>query len=175
MSIESTEGVYLVPAFVGLGAPHWDSDARGLLCGLTQGAGRAHLTRAGLESMAYQVDDILALMQQASGASIAHLKVDGGVSRSNFLMQFLADVLNLPVHRMLDTELTAKGAGYLAGLGAHFWESPEAIAALPQPEDIFPPTMAPHVRGTLKQGWQAAIQRTLLTPEAAHCVGEPVG
>jgi glycerol kinase len=161
--LQSNEGVYFVPAFVGLGAPYWQSDARGLFCGLTQGSGKAHFARAGLEAMAYQVEDVVTLMREASQLSLPALKVDGGVSRSNFLMQFLADLMDVPVHRMVDAELTAKGAGYLAGLGCGFWKSSAEIDALEVEVQIFNPNLSREQSACYKSGWQQAIARTLLT------------
>lgn len=159
--LPDNEGVYLVPAFVGLGAPYWDSGARGAIFGLTQDSGREHLVRAALEAMAYRTRDVLEAMRTEAGLFVDRLRVDGGVTRSDFLMQFLADILDLPVVRTNDAELTAKGAGYLAGLAVDFWRSPDEIAGLPEETRTFEPGMATDVRDRLWQGWKAAIHRVL--------------
>jgi glycerol kinase len=160
-SLPDNEGVYLVPAFAGLGAPWWDAAARGAIFGLTQDSGRAHLVRAALEAMAYRTRDVLEAMQAEAGLSLERLRVDGGVTRSDFLMRFLADMLQVPVVRTDDAELTAKGAGYLAGLAVGFWRSPAEIAGLPEQTRTFEPAMTADVRERLWEGWQTAIHRTL--------------
>jgi glycerol kinase len=160
-SIDSNEGVYLVPAFAGLGAPYWDANARGGIFGITQDTGKAHLVRAALESMAYQTREVLDAMQQEGRLSLEVLKVDGGVTRSDFLMQFLADILNVPVVRADDPELTAKGAGYLAGLAVGFWQSPQEILRLPEQTERFEPKMDQAQRDALMAGWKQAVQRVL--------------
>ncbi len=172
-SIPGNEGVYMVPAFAGLGAPYWDPDARGALFGLTQDSGKAHLMRAAMEAMAYQTREVLDAMQAEANLSLEFLKVDGGVTRSAFLSQFLADMLDVPVVRSDDPELTAKGAGYLAGLAVGFWQSPDEIAALPEETERFTPHMRPADRQRLFAGWRNAAARTL-----SHAVkpdGVPVG
>lgn len=161
-SLSSNEGVYMVPAFVGLGAPYWRSDVRGTMTGLTQGCGPAHFARAVFESMAYQTADVLKLMHETAQLPIQHLKVDGGVCRSAFLMQFLADMTALPIYRLTDTELTAKGAGYLAGLGSGFWADAQDIAGLPEQSETFFPNLSVTERHYLIEGWQAAVQKALL-------------
>ncbi len=163
-SLASNEGVYLVPAFAGLGAPYWDSDARGAVFGITQDTGKAHLVRAALESMAYQTQAVLAAMQSEAGLTLERLRVDGGVTRSDFLMQFLADILNVPVERTDDPELTAKGAGYLAGLAVGFWANPQAIQSLPEPVQRFEPRMSAQERERLLTGWHQAVSRVLSKP-----------
>jgi glycerol kinase len=160
-SLESNEGVYLVPAFAGLGAPYWDANARGAIFGLTQDSGKAHLVRAALEAMAYQTRDVLDAMQQEAHLSLEALRVDGGVTRSDFLVQFLADMLHVPVVRTDDPELTAKGAGYLAGLAVGFWRSPEEILRLPEQTERFEPNMPAVQREAFTQGWKQAVQRVL--------------
>jgi len=160
-SLESNEGVYLVPAFAGLGAPYWDANARGGIFGLTQDSGKAHLVRAALEAMAYQTREVLDSMQQEAHLALEALRVDGGVTRSDFLVQFLADMLNVPVVRMDDAELTAKGAGYLAGLAVGFWQSWEEIARLPEQTERFEPRMDAAMRDTLMAGWRHAVSRVL--------------
>lgn len=164
-SISHNEGVYLVPAFAGLGTPHWDSNARTTIVGITQDTSKAHFVRAALEAMAYQTREVLDAMQaeahlflEVSGEA---LRVDGGVTRSSFLMQFLADMLNIPVLRMDDAELTAKGAGYLAGLAVGFWKNPDEIQKLPETTERFEPNMDPALREELFTAWKDAVRRTL--------------
>ena len=135
----TTDGVYLVPAFVGLGAPHWDDAARGLVSGLTRGSTLAQLSRAAVESIAYQVRDVFDVMQAASGGSLRVLLADGGVTRNAQLMQFQADILGVPVQRNNTPELSAMGAAYLAGLATGVWASTDEIAALPRSVDRFEP------------------------------------
>jgi glycerol kinase len=160
-SVSGNDGVYLVPAFAGLGAPHWDANARTTISGVTQDTSLAHLVRAALEAMAYQTKEVLDAMQSEAHLPLDALRVDGGVTRSNFLMQFLADILNVPVLRTDDAELTAKGAGYLAGLAVGFWKSPADIQVLPETLERFEPKMNVGTREQLFAGWQKAVQRTL--------------
>jgi glycerol kinase len=160
-SLDHNEGVYMVPAFAGLGAPYWDANARGGIFGLTQDSGKAHLVRAALESMAYQTREVLDVMQQEAHLALEALRVDGGVTRSDFLVQFLADMLHVPVVRTDDPELTAKGAGYLAGLAVGFWQSPDEILRLPEQTERFKPKMDEPQRDTLMHGWRRAVQRVL--------------
>jgi glycerol kinase len=160
-SLAGNEDVYLVPAFAGLGAPYWDANARGGIFGITQDTGKAHLVRAALESMAYQTREVLDSMQREAGLSLNVLRIDGGVTRSDFLAQFLADILNVPVERLDDPELTAKGAGYLAGLAVGFWSSPQQILQMHEQTERFNPRMGEAQRETLMQGWKAAVQRVL--------------
>ncbi len=152
-------GVYLVPAFVGLGAPHWDPYARGLIHGLTRGATGGHLARAALESVAYQTADVLSAMRQDSGLDIPELRVDGGASSNNLLMQFQADVLDVPVLRPKVTETTALGAAYLAGLAVGFWSGAEELASLWQLDRRFEPQMHADERARLLSGWHKAVER----------------
>ena len=161
-SVPDTEGVYVVPAFTGLGAPWWDAEARGAIYGLTRGAGRAHIVRAALESLAYQVYDLVEAMEEDAGVSLRALKVDGGASRNDFLMQFQADILGRPVLRPRDAEATALGAAYLAGLTTGFWPSLAAIAELPVCEEAFAPEVVEisAERAALIAGWREAIART---------------
>jgi len=160
-SLSGNDGVYLVPAFAGLGAPYWDAEARAAITGLTQDSGKAHLVRAALEAMAYQTREVLGLMQQEAGLKLEALRVDGGVTRSQFLCQFLADMLQTPVLRSDDPELTAKGAGYLSGLAVGFWKSPDEIAKLPEQLERFEPAMSKAEADRLFAGWLAAVKRTL--------------
>ena len=158
--VPDTGGVHLVPAFAGLGAPHWDQHARGLLCGLTRGTTRAHIARAALEGIAFQVADILQAMQADAGVRLRELRVDGGASANNLLMQFQADLLGVPVVRPQVTETTALGAAYLAGLGSGYWDSPAAIANQWQTERRFEPSLKPARRRELMAGWTRALARS---------------
>ncbi|MDE2774722.1 MAG: glycerol kinase GlpK [Chloroflexota bacterium] len=157
--IASTDGVYLVPAFVGLGAPYWDQYARGTIVGLTRGSGRAHIVRATLESIAYQTRDVVSAMTADSGLALEGLRVDGGAVVNNFLMQFQADILGVPVQRPAITETTALGAAYLAGLATGFWTSQAEIAGQWQLERTFEPAMSIDQRESLYRGWQRAVER----------------
>ncbi len=158
-SIDSTDSVYLVPAFVGLGAPYWDQYARGAIVGLTRGSGRAQVVRAALESIAYQSRDVVDAMSADSGLALETLRVDGGAVVNDFLMQFQADILGVPVQRPIVTETTALGAAYLAGLAVGFWESQEEIAEQWQLERTFEPAMSADERESLYAGWQKAVER----------------
>jgi len=156
-SLNSNDGVYFVPAFVGLGAPYWQPNARGVITGLTQGTGKAHMARAALEAMAYQTADMVRLMQAESGLAIDTLKVDGGVSQSDFLMQFLSDMIQNAVCRMSDPDLTAKGAGYLAGLASGFWGSVAEVQACPEGQQVFHSRMRLVDREGYQAGWEKAV------------------
>lgn len=160
-SVTDTGGVYLVPAFVGLGAPIWDPYARGTLVGLTRGTGRNHIIRAALEAMAYQTWDVLQAMERDSGIHLTSLRADGGASANGFLMQFQADILNKPVELPLCVETTALGAAYLAGLTAGYWENKQDIASNRVIGEIFYPSMGEEKRKTLLKGWQKAMERSL--------------
>ena len=160
-SVASTDGVYFVPAFVGLGAPYWRSDARGAVFGLTRGSSRAHLARAVLESLAYQTRDVLSAMQADSGIALKSLRVDGGAVANNFLLQFQSDILGVCVERPEVAETTALGAAYLAGLAVGFWESREEIAKHRAIGRIFNPSMHSDVSAALYRGWQRAVKATL--------------
>jgi glycerol kinase len=158
-SVPDTGGVYLVPAFVGLGAPYWDQYARGAIVGLTRGSGRAQIVRAALESIAYQTRDVLEAMHADSGLNLKELRVDGGAVRNDFLMQFQADILGVPVVRPAVTETTALGAAYLAGLATGFWQSQDEIAKHWAVEKRFQPEMAVGRRDQLYSGWKRAVER----------------
>ncbi len=158
-AVPDANGVYVVPAFVGLGAPYWDMYARGTIVGLTRGANRNHIVRATLESIAYQTRDVLQAMQDDSGITLRALKVDGGAVVNNFLMQFQADILGVPVERPQVAETTALGAAFLAGLAVGFWKSKEEIAAQYGVDQTFIPSMAAEVRQTRYVGWTKAVQR----------------
>jgi glycerol kinase len=150
---------YLVPAFVGLGAPYWDAGARGAVVGITRGTNRADLVRAALDSIAYQVCDALTAMEKDSGRRIDQLRVDGGATANGYLMQFQADVLGRPVRRSKMAETTALGAAMLAGLAAGLWRSPDDLAALGGSGRRFRPSMRPAERERLINGWHAAVAR----------------
>jgi glycerol kinase len=158
-SVSDNQGVYFVPAFVGLGAPYWDQEARGAIVGLTRGATRAHLARAALEAMAYQTRDVVECMQKDSGIKARELRIDGGATANNFLCQFQADILGIPVVRPVITETTALGAAYLAGLAVGFWRSEKEIAGQWQVETRFEPKMKKSERERLYEGWQQAVGR----------------
>ncbi|RMF88468.1 MAG: glycerol kinase [Nitrospinota bacterium] len=158
-AIPDTQGVYFVPAFVGLGAPHWDMYARGALLGLTRGTNRRHIVRAALEAIAYQTRDVLECMQQDAHIPVQELRVDGGATTNDFLLQFQADILNVPVLRTAVAETTAQGAAFLAGLGVGYWKDQEEIAQLWQEERRFLPQMDDRERERLYQGWQKAVER----------------
>ncbi|WP_454193402.1 glycerol kinase GlpK [Paenibacillus sp. Marseille-Q7038] len=159
--VESTDGVYLVPAFVGLGSPYWDSDVRGAMFGLTRGTTKEHFIRATLESLAYQTRDVLTAMQQDSGNGLARMRVDGGAVRNNLLMQFQSDILGCPVERPIIGETTALGAAYLAGLAVGFWSSCEEISEQWASERIFEPVMEEEERERLYSGWQRAVHAAM--------------
>jgi len=158
-SVPDNGGVYMVPAFAGLGAPHWDQYARGLVIGITRGTTQAHMARAALESIAFQVSDVVNAMRSDSGIDLSALRVDGGACKNNFLMQFQADILNTIVERPTCLELTALGAAYLAGLAVGFWNSIEELEQVWQVERIFEPKMADSERQELLSNWQEAVKR----------------
>jgi len=158
-SVPDTNGVVLVPAFVGLGAPHWDAHAGGLLIGLRRDTKPGHIARAALESIAFQVADVLEAVESETTA-LAALRVDGGASVNNLLMQFQADVLGVPVVRPLVTETTALGAAYLAGLATGFWASPDDLKAKREGDVRFEPRMAPEERAERRGLWQRAVERS---------------
>ena len=160
-SVPDTAGAYLVPAFTGLGAPHWDAYARGTLVGLTRGCGRAHIVRAALESIAYQTVDVLQAMERDAGQRITHLRVDGGASANNFLMQFQSDVLDAAVLRPQCAETTALGAAYLAGLTTGFYASREALREFWTLDRRYMPTLDAGQRSALLSGWDRAVGRSL--------------
>ncbi len=158
--VEDTGGVYLVPAFVGLGAPHWDPRARGLLIGLTRGTGLPEIARATIESIAYQVLDVVEAMAADRGAPLTDLRVDGGAARNDDLLRFQADILGIPVERPRVTETTAWGAASLAGLATGFWGSLEELAAIRAVDRRFAPAMPADRRATLIDGWHRAVERS---------------
>jgi glycerol kinase len=158
-SIPDNGGVYFVPAFVGLGAPHWDPDARGLITGLTRSTGRAHIVRAALESIAYQTRELVEAMQADAGEELRELRVDGGAAVNDLLMQFQADVLGKPLVRPVDVETTALGAAYLAGLATGFWKSVAEVESFWRAERRFEPRMATGTRDRLFGEWKQAVAR----------------
>ena len=159
--VEDTNGVYVVPAFTGLGAPYWDMYARGAIVGLSRGAKREHIVRATLESIAYRTRDVLSSMEKDSGITLKALKVDGGAAVNNFLMQFQADILNVPVHRPRVLETTALGAAYLAGLAVGFWKDMEEIKRNWAVDRAFTVQMDEAARTQRYAGWQKAITRAM--------------
>lgn len=160
-SVESTEGVYVVPAFVGLGAPYWDMYARGLIIGITRGTRRAHIARATLEAIAYLTRDVVEAMKADTGLDIGELRADGGASKSDFLMQFQADILNVNVVRPSILETTSLGAGFLAGLAAGLWSGLDELASKWRAERTFKPRMREEDREKLYRGWRKAVERAL--------------
>ncbi len=159
--VEDNNGVYLVPAFVGLGAPYWDMYARGAILGLTRGAKREHIVRAALESICYQTRDVLEAMQKDSGITLKSLKVDGGAVANNFLMQFQSDILGVPVDRPKVIETTALGAAYLAGLAVGYWKDKNDISAKWQIDRTFKPQMDIDTKERLYKGWKKAVKRSM--------------
>jgi glycerol kinase len=159
--VDSNDGVYLVPAFVGLGTPYWDSDVKGAVFGLTRGTTKEHLIRATLESLAYQTKDVLSAMEADSGIELKTLRVDGGAVKNNFLMEFQSDILDVPVERPVINETTALGAAYLAGLAVGFWESQEEIAKQWAVDRTILPKMSDENRNKLYDGWKKAVKATM--------------
>ncbi|CCQ94533.1 glycerol kinase [[Clostridium] ultunense Esp] len=157
---KDNNGVYLVPAFVGLGAPYWDMYARGTIVGLTRGANKNHIIRAALESIAYQTRDVLEAMQEDSGIDLQDLRVDGGAVANNFLMQFQSDILGVPVHRPEIIETTALGAAYLAGLAVGFWSDKEEITKRWSVDRVFETEMEDEEKERLYKGWKKAVERS---------------
>ena len=159
--VEDTNGVYVVPAFTGLGAPYWDMYARGAILGLTRGSKREHIVRATLESIAYQTKDVLEAMQEDSGITLKALKVDGGAAANNFLMSFQSDILNVPVRRPQVLETTALGAAYLAGLAVGFWKDQDEIKDKWAVDREFEITMEEDLRNKKYNGWKKAVKRAM--------------
>ena len=159
LQVPDNGGVYLVPAFWGLGAPYWDAYARGAVIGLSGGTNKAHIARAALESIAYRTRDVLEAMRQDAGLDPGSLRVDGGATANDFLMQFQADILGIPVERSAIKETTALGAGYLAGIGAGFWSGPSDIADLWRSDRRFQPRMTDAQRASLYADWHRAVER----------------
>jgi glycerol kinase len=177
-SVDDNGGVYFVPAFTGLGAPHWDQYARGTLAGLTRGANKGHVARAALESMAYQVADVIDAIEADSGIETTELRADGGAAANDLLLQFQADLLGAPVVRPQILETTALGAAYLAGLAVGFWESQAEIQDQWQRDRTFSPSMSPERVATLRDGWSKTVERSRAwaTPsEGPPSEDEPAG
>ena len=159
-SVADSGGVIMVPAFTGLGAPHWDATARGAIFGLTRGSTRAHIARATLESIALQSTELAAAMRDDAGVPLAELRVDGGAAVNNFLMQFQADLIGVNVVRPKITETTALGAAYLAGLAVGFWRTQEEIASLWETERTFVPHLSRDDAKMRMETWRHAVDRT---------------
>jgi glycerol kinase len=159
--VTDNAGVYVVPAFAGLGAPYWNQHARGMITGITRSTTSGHIARAALESIAYQTKDVLKAMEADSGIAIRELRVDGGATVNNFLMQFQSDILDCTVNRPLTTETTALGAAYLAGLATGFWENREAIMNQWKSEKVFHPAISQEERESLEKGWHNAVKAAI--------------
>jgi len=159
LSVPDNGNVYFVPAFPGLGAPHWDMSSRGTIVGLTRGTGREHIVRASLEAIAYQVADVVRAMEQDTGIPLSALRVDGGASANNFLMQFQADILNSKTVRPVVRETTALGAACLAGLAVGFWKSQDEIRAAWEEDRTFEPVMDKATREKYCSEWKKAVER----------------
>jgi len=166
--VEDSGGVYFVPAFVGMGAPYWDMYARGTIVGLTRGTGKRHLIRAALEAIAYQTRDVLEAMESDSGIAVKNLRVDGGAVYNNFLMQFQADILGIPIERPAVTETTALGAAFLAGIATGYWKDSAEMYRAWKRERTFSPSMEEARRERLYRGWKKAVQRALGWAEDAE-------
>ena len=162
-SVPDAGGVYVVPAFAGLGAPHWDAGAKGLVCGLTRGASRAQVARAAIEAIAYQIRDVFEAMRQDAAMPLPALYADGGASRNDVLMQFQADILDCPVIRSSLPDISAMGAAWLAGLAIGYWASQEELQSLPRPTTRFEPSMSESRRMELTSGWTDALARSRTT------------
>jgi len=169
-SVESTNGVYIVPAFTGLGSPYWNMYARGMIVGLTRGSNRSHIVRATLESIAYQTRDLLEAMQEDSGMKIMELKVDGGAAQNDFLMQFQADILNSKISKPVVNETTALGAAYLAGLAVDFWKDKSEIKDINEIDKEFISKISENKKEKLYEGWKNAISCAL-----HYCAGTANG
>lgn len=159
LAVDDNAGVYMVPAFVGLGAPHWDMQARGLVTGLTRGTGRNHIIRAALEAMAYQTHDVLSIMEEEASLKIDKLAVDGGATANNFLLQFQADIIDKPVIRPHIIESTSLGAAFLAGLKSGFWQDCRELSRIKSTEREFIPSMAAEMREEFLRGWKHALRQ----------------
>jgi len=163
LAVEDSNGVVIVPAFTGLGAPYWDMNARGIITGLSRGANRNHIVRAALESIAFQVYDLLESVSKDLDYDIANLKVDGGAVANNFLMQFQADILQINIDRPENIESTALGAGMLAGLGVGFWKNPADLKAVRKTDQLFIPTMSKSKRSEFLSNWKLAVRKVQYT------------
>jgi glycerol kinase len=170
-SVDDAGGVYFVPALAGLGAPYWDANARGLVCGLSRGTTAAHLARASLESIAYQIRDVFEAMCDDAGAPSV-LLADGGASQNDALMQFQADILGVPVVRSASADVSALGAAWLAGLAVGIWRGFDALSQLPRATSRFEPAMSAERRDRLYSGWRDAVSRTRSTRVQSESVGD---
>jgi glycerol kinase len=159
-TVEDSGGIYIVPAFSGLYAPYWRSDARGVIVGLTRYINRGHIARSALEATAYQTKEVLDAMEKDSGVSLKALKVDGGMVANNLLKQFQADMVNVPVIRPVVAETTALGAAYAAGLAVGFWNDFDELRANWKQDAVWTPNMEEHTRQDLYKGWKKAVSRT---------------
>ena len=159
--VSDTNGCYLIPAFTGLGAPYWDQEARGIITGLTRGVNKYHIVRAALESIAYLSHDVLKAMEEDSNIDLKSLKVDGGASRNDFLMEYVADILNVSVNRPINVESTALGAGFIAGLKVGFWKDEKELRDILKSDKIFYPHISDEYRANKLEGWNKAIGRSL--------------
>ncbi len=157
--LKDTNGVYFVPAFVGLGAPYWDSEAKGIICGLTRGANDQHIVRAALESMAYQTKDVFEIMKKELGKAARELKVDGGACQNNFLMQFQADILNCKIARPKNIDSTVLGVAQLAGIVAKVWKNKDVLHKMQAKDKIFFPKMTDKTRAQLYDGWKKSVNQ----------------
>ena len=160
LSVPDSAGVYIVPAFAGLGAPYWNMYARGTICGLTRGSGKNHIIRACLEAIAYQTNDLITALKADTGLPINHIRADGGAAANNFLMQFQADISDVGVIRPAQTEATAAGAAYLAGLAVGFWKNKNEILRLPDKQTEFKPAINAKHREAMTEGWKRAVRST---------------
>lgn len=160
LSVPDSSGVYIVPAFAGLGAPYWDMYARGTICGLTRGSGKNHIIRACLEAIAYQTNDLIIALKADTGLPINYIRADGGAAANNFLMQFQADISDVGVIRPVQTEATAAGAAYLAGLAVGFWKNKNEILRLPDKQTEFKPAINAKHREAMTEGWKRAVRST---------------
>ena len=160
LSVPDSSGVYIVPAFAGLGAPYWDMYARGTICGLTRGSGKNHIIRACLEAIAYQTNDLIIALKADTGLPINYIRADGGAAANNFLMQFQADISDVGVIRPVQTEATAAGAAYLAGLAVGFWKNKNEVLRLPDKQTEFKPAITAKRREALTDGWKRAVRST---------------
>ena len=160
-SVDSSDGVYLVSAFQGLGTPYWDMEACGSILGLSRGSGKAHIVRAALESIAYRSVDVVSVMEKDSGIALSGMKVDGGASLNNFLMQFQSDLINREVIRPVSIETTAMGAAFLAGLASGFWRNIDDLKSVWEKDKSFIPLMDKEKRDMLYSGWKKAVDRAL--------------
>ena len=160
LSVPDSAGVYIVPAFAGLGAPYWNMYARGTICGLTRGSGKNHIIRACLEAIAYQTNDLITALKADTGLPINHIRADGGAAANNFLMQFQADISDVGVIRPVQTEATAAGAAYLAGLAVGFWKNKNEILRLPDKQTEFKPAINAKHREAMTEGWKRAVRST---------------